>query len=830
MTKRTVFSLLPLLALTLPASLPAQEDGAQALDEIIVTAQRREQTLQDVPISITAFSAEQIERSNFKGARDFLEMTPNVAFTANDQQGNKNGDISIRGLGDLTNGGNERLIQSRPTIGYFVDDFSTAFVASGSANPPLDDIERIEVLRGPQGTYFGRNATGGAINVISKKPDENGMAKVRLAVGNHGGYEYGLIGNVPINDELFARGGAAFTSSDGYVDNLHPTGNDTGYDNLNMRAAVRWKPGDWTIDLAGQYIEEEDHQQARIPSMSGPAGFLFNASGGPVADAPTCGLGDSIFAENGNTDKMCEDQPGYTDVENLVLTAKLEYLGSRFGITAITGMIDSDMYQYEDIDNSGMDFFNRISDYESESISQEVRLFSTEPLMMGATPVQWMVGAIAYDDEAQVNNTIISGADVIEAGRFPGGGPLGATTPGDHPNENEITVQRDGFAAFFDLGFEVTDAVTVSVSGRYSSDDDRQFWQNTYASFACGRRAVVDGVPAPFLENCALQPEQDVLIYTGPNGAQFTSGGRFDQTVDNPYLDTSNDGSNFSPRVALNWNYSDDASAYATVSTGYRAPGARTAPDGVSRTGGPSYDPRSRFDEETVTNYEIGWKTFLNNRRTQVEAAVFRMDWEDMQVRLAQTRCTPGQEIVPSPADCPPNGTGFAPLNVVANADSASSQGLEISTQTLVGDSITLMGAIGFMDAKFDSFTNAPQGDVSGEELPSAPETTASVSGQYDWEANGFSGYVRLTANYRSEMVARFSDIPASVFPRVSPSATILNLQAGLDWSNHSLTLNVSNLLDEDYYSGVDSFSHSGAVTTPGGQFVNLAWTMTADF
>ena len=830
MARKTVFSLLPLLMISLPASLPAQEGGVQALEEIIVTAQRREQTLQDVPISITAFSGEQIERGNFKGARDFLEMTPNVAFTANDQQGNKNGDISIRGLGDLTNGGNERLIQSRPTIGYFVDDFSTAFVASGSANPPLDDIERIEVLRGPQGTYFGRNATGGAINVISKKPDENGMAKVRVGVGNHGGYEFGVIGNAPVMDNLFARGGAAFTSSKGYVDNLHPDGNDTGYDNLNMRAAVRWQPGQLTIDVAGQYVEEDDRQMARVPSMSGPAGFLFNASGGPTASAPTCGLGEAIFAENGNIDRMCENAPGHTDVENLILTGKVEYLGSWFGLTAIAGMIDSDMYQFEDIDNSGMDFFNRVSDYESRSYSQEVRLFSTEPLMMGATPVQWMVGAIAYDDEAQVNNTIISGADVIHAGAFPGGGPLGATTPGDHPNENEITIERDGFAAFFDLGFEVTDAVTVSVSGRYSSDDDRQFWQNTYASFACGRRAVVDGVPAPFLENCALQPEQDVLIYTGPQGQQFTSGGRFDQTLRNPYLDVSNDGSNFSPRVALNWAYSDDASAYATISTGYRAPGARTAPDGFARVGGASFDPRSRFDEETVTNYEIGWKAFLNNRRTQVEAAVFSMDWDDMQVRLAQTRCMPGQEIVPSPADCPPNGTGFAPLNVVANADAASSQGIEISVQTLLGDSFTLAAAFGYMDARFDSFSNAPQGDVSGQELPSAPETTASVSGQYDWEANAFNGYVRLTVNHRSDMVARFSDIPASGFPQISPSATIVNLQAGLDWSNQSLTLNVANLLDEEYYSGVDSFSHSGAVTTPSGQFVNLAWTMTADF
>ncbi len=830
MGRKTAFSLLPLLALTVAAPLGAQENEGQGLEEIIVTAQRREQTSQDVPISMTAFSAEQIERGNFKGARDFLLMTPNVAFTANDQQGNKNGDISIRGLGDLTNGGNERLIQSRPAIGYFVDDFSAAFVASGSANPPLDDIERIEILRGPQGTYFGRNATGGAINVVSKKPDENGMAKVRLAAGNHQTYEYGVVGNAPVADNLFARGAAAFTSSKGHVDNLHPNGNDTGFENLNMRAAIRWQPGDWTVDLTGWHIREDDRQMARVPSMEGPAGFLFTASGGAVAGPPTCGLGESIYIENGNNSKMCENTPGMTHIENRVLTARLEYIGERLGFTSITGTIDSDMYQFEDVDNSGMDFFYRVSDYESESMSQEVRLFSTVPLQFGAADINWMVGAIAYDDDAQVNNAIISGEDVIHAGAFPGGGPLGSTTPGDRPNENEITIEKDGFAAFFDLGFELTDTATLSVSGRYSQDDDRQHWRNTYASFDCSRRAVDAGVPAPFLDNCALRPDQDVVIYTGPDGSQFTSGGRFDQTAGNPYLDVSNDGSNFSPRVALNWNYSEDASAYATISTGYRAPGARTAADDADRVNGATYDPRSRFDEEVVTNYEIGWKAFLSGRRAQIEVAAFRMDWEDMQVRLARTRCAPNQEIVPSPADCPAGSTGFAPQNVVANADSASSQGIELSGQALIGDSFTLMAAFGYMDAQFDRFANAPQGDVSGEGLPSAPETTASVSGQFDWEANGFSGYLRLTASHRSEFAARFSDIPASAFPRVSPSATVVDLQAGLDWSNQSLTLNVSNLLDEDHYSGVDSFSHSGAVTTPAGQFINLAWTMTADF
>ena len=113
------------------------------LEEVVVTAQRREQSFQDVPISITAFSAEQIEQSNWKGARDFIQMTPNVSFSENDSQGTKNGDITIRGISDLTSGAGERIIQTRPAIGVFVDDFSVSSVSSGSANPPLGDVERL---------------------------------------------------------------------------------------------------------------------------------------------------------------------------------------------------------------------------------------------------------------------------------------------------------------------------------------------------------------------------------------------------------------------------------------------------------------------------------------------------------------------------------------------------------------------------------------------------------------------------------------------------------------------------------------------------------------
>ena len=242
------------------------QDG-DVLEEIVVTAQRREQNILDVPISTAVYGADQIESSNWRGSRDFINLTPNVSFSEVDSQGTKNGDIAIRGISDLTSGGNERIIQTRAAVGYYVDDFSVGSVASGAANPPLNDVERVEILRGPQGTYFGRNATGGAINIVSKKPSDSREGKISVGVGNFGTYHIGGLVNFPLADNLYARLAMAHDESDGHLDNLHPNGNDPDYTNLNIRGALRWMNDDWTVDLTVQTIQEDEGNLGRMHFM-----------------------------------------------------------------------------------------------------------------------------------------------------------------------------------------------------------------------------------------------------------------------------------------------------------------------------------------------------------------------------------------------------------------------------------------------------------------------------------------------------------------------------------------------------------------------------------
>jgi len=803
--------------------------GATIVDELEVTVQRRVENLSEVPISVTVFQNQAIERANMRGSRDFVLRTPNVTFAENDAQGSKNGDIAIRGISDLTAGGNERIIQTRPAIGFNVDEFSVTSIASGSANPPLNDVERIEILRGPQGTYFGRNATGGAINIVTRKPDENPYAKLHFGVGSFDTYTIGAIGNVPLTDELFVRGSAVWEESDGVVDNLYPGGNGADYRDVSARGAVRWQPGDWTIDLSAQITQETQGNQGKIPTGIDSAGFLDAGPGaaGPTDPVSTCGKGASLFFQNGNNEDNCENAPTFTDIDNTLLIGRVEYAGQRFTFTSITGLLDSKFDQLEDLDNSGWDIFNRRNDYSGESISQEFRFSSADDWSLGNIGWTWTVGVYAYDDEFQTNNTIITGTDSVPG--FTGF----LSVPGDHPNENSQNVERDGWAIFFDTSFDFTERLTLLIGGRYSEDNDKQFWRNTYASFDCGTRTLVGGVEGALAPACELRPDQTAPLpaYRDGAGDTYVTGGRFQQAL---FTDGENDGDDFSGRIGLSFQATDEHNIYLTLSQGYRAAGVRNSPDSsllgpqVQLGNEPAADTRSFFDKEKLNSLEAGWKGVLFDGQTFAQFSVFFMQWEDMQVRLDRFICPLADgSFVPfnSPAavNCV---SGPQPDSRVFNANEAESKGAEFTIQSLIGEQFEVGGFLGYLNAEFTDFKDSPFGDISGKELPSSSEWTAGIDGKYDWQMAGGTGYVRVEALYRDTFRPQFAHMDQTEFPYVTDDFTVVNLQTGIEWDNQTVFLTVDNLFDEDYFLGNEDFTQTGINVQPHPTFVRLSWTM----
>ena len=174
------------------------QETSLALEEVVVTAQRREQSIQDVPVSVSAFSGETLQQRNITNAVDYLAITPGVSFTEDGQTGSRGMGIAIRGVNSLVSGENAFV----NSVGIYLDDFSVASVPNNVANPNLADMERVEVLRGPQGTYFGRNAVGGALNLTTKKPTDEFEGEVIVGLEDYedAGESYNITGivNIPV--------------------------------------------------------------------------------------------------------------------------------------------------------------------------------------------------------------------------------------------------------------------------------------------------------------------------------------------------------------------------------------------------------------------------------------------------------------------------------------------------------------------------------------------------------------------------------------------------------------------------------------------------------
>ena len=215
--------------------------GTAQLQEVVVTAQRRAQSIQTVPISITAFNNATIEQASMNSARDYLALAPNVSFGDQGQTGNRSISISIRGVSNVNL--DENSVAN--SIGYYIDEFDVGTVASGTINPALLDIADIEVLRGPQGTYFGRNAEGGAINVTTNQPSSRWFLEAAGYAGNFDTNGGRLIANVPISQNFFLRAAGSFESSTGTVKNVNPNGTpNSGYDQTDARVSALWKISD----------------------------------------------------------------------------------------------------------------------------------------------------------------------------------------------------------------------------------------------------------------------------------------------------------------------------------------------------------------------------------------------------------------------------------------------------------------------------------------------------------------------------------------------------------------------------------------------------------
>jgi iron complex outermembrane receptor protein len=506
-------------------ALEAQE--RRAIEEVVVTAQQRAQSLQDVPISISAFNNEAIESAMMGDVGDYVARTPNASFVSNGARSRRQ--ISMRGI---TNFAGENSPVRSSTFGFYIDGFN---LASASINPPVMDVERIEILRGPQATYFGRNALGGGINMTTVEPDSTAWGgSFMVDYARYDTRDVEGILNIPIiEDVLAARINVKQFSTDGNIENINPIGggNDAEYD--YYRLAVKFTPSDrLTLTFNASDGEEDVGMREGVPSgvfSTFAGGTLFasfpDRDGDGRADPDPDGVG--FYPENDSKVNFNSPQSVGTEVEYYI--GRLDYDFDSMRFTSITGYMESDFFLQGDIDGGSGDYFNEFRTIPRESFTQEFRLVSTAD-----SALTWNLGFFYSDDEGFIDNKTFVGA------AQPFGLPDGFLI-----DSEETAEAAETWAVFGQVDYQLTERLSVSVGGRYSEE----------------------------------KIESDISGFSGEFSQELFESDKF---------------TDFSPRVSARYDVSDNANVYATVSKGFKSGGVQISP----LPDASSYDPEELWNYE----------------------------------------------------------------------------------------------------------------------------------------------------------------------------------------------------------------------------------------
>ncbi|MBN7795272.1 TonB-dependent receptor domain-containing protein [Parahaliea mediterranea] len=538
---RYLLRLAVVTAMGLEVSAPLAMAQDQLLEEVVVTAQRREQALTDVPISLTAFSASDLERGNIGEARDYLAITPNVAFTDDGGTGSRSINISIRGVGNVSLG----EVSTANSIGYYIDELNVGSVSNGTINPELQDMARIEVLRGPQGTYFGRNALGGAINITTNLPSEEFYSEFSASAGNYGTYGGEAIVNVPLTDRFMVRGMYAYNESDTWVENTHGPGSELGYEHHNARIALRALPTDrLTVDFSLAYTDEEEGGDLSV------ATGVLNLDTQSIFGADFQAIDEEGFFPD-NDDKVSRDLDEINNNEFTIANLRLAYDFDNVMLRSVTGWVDSSTDRDADLDNTSLDTLRRFNRYGGESFSQELRLQST-----GAGDLDWTVGVFYAEDEIEQFNSIQAGAqgsyvDPATGMEVPLLPPIPA---GFRINENNRVFETSSLAVFGDMVWRFASQWDLTLGARYTRDE---------------------------IDNKSF----DVVAFEGAVP---------DSQADDSFTD-------FSPRVVLAYHPQEATNIYGSLTKGYKAGGVDFLTEGATS----SFDPEELLSYELGFKTEL---------------------------------------------------------------------------------------------------------------------------------------------------------------------------------------------------------------------------------
>jgi len=562
---------LSLLAASGAARAQSSDGG---LEEVLVTAQRRAEAIQDVPIAITALTGAQLERLNVGDTLDLVKLVPNAFASNNTGLGTANV-YSIRGLNNT-----ESIATFDPPVGTYVDD---VFIARQNANNfAFFDVERVEVLRGPQGTLFGRNTTGGAVNVILKKPgaEFGGYAEVGFGQFNRRTARFSI--DMPASETVLTKLSAYYAEDDGYVWNTTTGEKINADDNQGVRFALRWLPSDsLTWDIAADYID-----QSYMNILNGEV-----AGSGDEARISRTGMRTDTAATRGIFVNDKQNFPLGNEVKSTSITSNIGWDTGLGTFNFITGWRSLEQ-------DFALDFFNgpltptgafTIANHgEHDQFTQEIKL-TGQAL---DERLDYVVGAYWFDEE---NETDLAQLFAIRGNLpFPGFTPFpqyGVTVINSQYYDRTMFNDGEALAFYGQMDFDILDTLTLTAGIR---------WTDEEKTIAYTPNANPKAPPAN-------QWDTDDLRAAGIPTKQSTD--------------------EWTPRVALRWAPNEDLNFFASATNGFKSGGWNARNVNVVEA--------QPFGPETVWSYEIGMRSDWLDNRLRLNLTAFMSDVEDFQLPSA---------------------------------------------------------------------------------------------------------------------------------------------------------------------------------------------------
>ena len=731
-------------------SAQSAEDESEALQEVIVTARRREESIQDTPVAVSAFSGAALQERQIRDTKDLERITPSLQFKpAGQLSGNTAGSVVfIRGVGQL-----DPTAAVDPGVGIYLDDVYVGRAVGGTIE--LGDVASVQVLRGPQGTLFGRNTIGGAILVNTRDPEFNDSSKeVRFRVGEDSLYEGFAAINLPFSDTVAARLSGGFRKQDGYVTRV-VDGLDLGdVDTTTFNASLRWEPSsDFELFLRGDYTRRDENgvpfvfaginNTAPVPAIVSvgagcpgatipfldPADPNFGPPFVPLIDDSRCAndfqaLGDFT---NGGTAPVVST----SEVWGLSATAIFN-LNDRISLKSITGYRSTKSRGVRDADNTPFVILTTDLTTDSDQLSEELQL------QMDFDNVSAIVGAYYYNEQTNERATVPLS--------FPPSPPVIASIMAGGPGSRDLQfsdLETDSLAAFGEVSAKLSQGLELSAGLRYTKD--RKTYQGTVLNLFPW--TLPDPDPLPTL---AIPEGGPLYIYS------------------HPYKDTF---SALTGSASIQYRWNESLSTYASYSKSFKSGGFNTRYNAPP----PNFEPVT-FDEESVDSYELGAKMDFGAFRLNL--AAFQANYDDIQLIFRQ---------------------GVVPL--LFNAGKATIKGFEGEFSYRPYSGLILDGGFSTLNDEIKSITPVPGATATvapGDELPLTPSFQGNLGIAFPFSAGShYTLTPRLDSSYTSKLTFITGSVP--IIEQDGYYVADASLKLADENKGWELVAGVLNLTDERY-------------------------------